>query len=214
MNRNDFINMIEHSGPSDRQTIGELNEIISIFPYFQSAYMLLLKGLQMTSDVKFASQLGSYAMHIADREALYYFLKNEPDIDKSAESAPEVLDISSDVPDSGQTVIESAKNSADLINEIEKHSAEDTGNKKEDDHSLIISTDEGYDGSDAAVMIIDEESGTVEEKIVFMDPGFSIGEPEDLLELESEEHAGAEDMLIRNQEDTSGEDIKQSQAEL
>ena len=46
MNRNDFLRLIENSGPADRQMISEVSELINIFPYFQSAYMLLLKGLQ------------------------------------------------------------------------------------------------------------------------------------------------------------------------
>ncbi len=77
MNRNDFLSMIENSGPSDRSMIGEVNELINIFPYFQSAYLLLLKGLQNTADVKFENQLRVSAMRIADREVLYYLLKKE-----------------------------------------------------------------------------------------------------------------------------------------
>jgi len=68
--------MIEEAGPSDRQMTGEINEIIEIFPYCQSAYMLLLKGLQNTSDVSFENQLRTSAMRIADREVLYYYLKD------------------------------------------------------------------------------------------------------------------------------------------
>ena len=77
MNRSDFLRMIESSGPADRQTISEVNELINIFPYFQSAYSLLLKGLQNTSDVKFENQLRVSALHIANREVLYYLLRKE-----------------------------------------------------------------------------------------------------------------------------------------
>ena len=45
MNRSDFINMIEDKVQVNRQMIGEVYELIDIFPYFQSAHMLLLKGL-------------------------------------------------------------------------------------------------------------------------------------------------------------------------
>src|SRR5512139_1051198 len=84
MNKNDFVRMIENSGPADRQMIGEVSELISIFPYFQSAYVLLLKGLQNTADVRFENQLKTSAMHIANREVLYYFLKKEPVADKES----------------------------------------------------------------------------------------------------------------------------------
>ena len=75
MNRNDFVNMIEDAIPVNRQMIGEVYELIDIFPYFQSAHMLLLKGLQNNADVKFENQLRNSAIHIADREVLYYLLK-------------------------------------------------------------------------------------------------------------------------------------------
>jgi hypothetical protein len=77
MNRNDFLNMIEDAVPVNRQMIGEVYELIDIFPYFQSAHMLLLKGLQNNADVKFENQLRNSAIHIADREVLYYLLKTK-----------------------------------------------------------------------------------------------------------------------------------------
>ena len=189
MNRSDFLKMIGNSGPADRQMIGEVNELINIFPYFQSAYMLLLKGLQNTADVKFENQLRVSAMRIADREVLYYFLKKET----KTEEKPEITAVAVTVPDendsteSHQTVIESAKNSEDLINEIEKSTSDEKTEDKNIDHSVMISTDAGFDESDAAVLIIDEETGTVEEKITYMDPGFAVPEQTDLLELEPDE---------------------------
>ena len=78
MNRSDFINMLEDKVQVNRQMIGEVYELIDIFPYFQSAHMLLLKGLQNNADVKFEKQLRNSAIHIADREVLYYLLKRKP----------------------------------------------------------------------------------------------------------------------------------------
>src|SRR5450759_2387034 len=77
MNRNDFLNMIENIVPVNRTMIGEVYELIDIFPYFQSAHLLLLKGLQNNADVKFENQLRNSAIHIADREVLYYLLKTK-----------------------------------------------------------------------------------------------------------------------------------------
>ncbi|MEI6047575.1 MAG: hypothetical protein WCS03_01635 [Bacteroidota bacterium] len=82
MNRNDFLNMIEETVPVNHQMLRDLYELIDIFPYFQSAHMLLLKGLQNNADVKFENQLSHSAIHIADREVLYYLLKKR--------TAPEV----------------------------------------------------------------------------------------------------------------------------
>ena len=70
--------MIEDTVPVNRQMIGEVYELIDIFPYFQSAHLLLLKGLQNNADVKFENQLRNSAIHIADREVLYYLLNRKP----------------------------------------------------------------------------------------------------------------------------------------
>ncbi len=215
MKRSDFLKMIESSGPADRQTIGEVNELITIFPYFQSAYSLLLKGLQNTSDVKFENQLRVSAMHIANREVLYYFLRKEAfpevkpepsvvittvhdEVSSAQEVKPEsqvvitmVQDEASST-DSQQTVIESGKNSTDLISEIEKISSGDQGNVTIKDHSVLISDDIDSDDSNAIILVIDEESGDIGEKITYMDPGFSIPEKADLLELDPDEKVSSE----------------------
>jgi len=223
MNRNDFLNLIEHFGPADRHTIAEINELISIFPYFQSAYMLLLKGLQNTSDVKFENQLKAYAMHIADREALYYFLKKEsqtseePEITLAQQPTPY-----SDSTDTGQTVIESAKNSDDLISEIEKTLGDNLTSGSGKGHSVVIYSDEDINGSDAAVFIIDEESGSVEET---KQPGSGIGFTDvsrDESEVKPDVRQGQSDLIdkfiianpriepVKEKTETPNEDISKS----
>jgi hypothetical protein len=187
MNRNDFLSMIENKGPADRHMIGEVNELIHIFPYFQSAYMLLLKGLQNTADVKFENQLRLSAMHIADREVLYYLLKTEPVAEQKPEievKLPEIQTITTG--DTEQTVIDSGKSSDDLINKIEKNNSEGGKDDTGKDHSILVSVETGNEDSDATILLIDEESGSVEEKIIYMDPGFSGPEQTDLLELDLE----------------------------
>ena len=193
MNRNDFLRMIESSGPADRQTISEVNELIEIFPYFQSAYMLLLKGLSNTADVKFENQLRSSAMHIADREVLYYFLKKEK-TEHIPSGATEFIKTDSVRPeeDSQQVVIELARNSEELINKIEKSIDKSENHEMREDDSekyyrpVSIQTESDSTDSVAAVFIIDEESGEEEERVIYMDPGFSGPdvEKDDLLELD------------------------------
>jgi hypothetical protein len=188
MNRNDFLKMIEHSGPSDRTTIAEVNDLISIFPYFQSAYMLLLKGLQNTSDVKFENQLRLSATRIADREVLYYMLKKEPVKEELQEVRVQQTDSAiTEHADNQQTVIESGKNSEDLINEIEKQLVQNEETNEREDYTVIVSDDMADDETAVSLIIMDEESGSVEEKITYMDPGISIPEAAELLELEHEE---------------------------
>lgn len=193
--------MIENSGPSDRTAIGEISELINIFPYFQSAYLLLLKGLQNTSDVKFESKLRTSAMYIADREILYYYLQKQDAVpaesktddaatppahalERREELAPPVLSPGSKT-DNQQTVIETAKNSEDLINEIEKESLQEKETEKGDSHTVFITSEGDDKDSEVTILVIDSESGAVEEKITYLDPGFSLPVQDDLLELET-----------------------------
>ena len=193
MNRSDFIKLIEGSGSYSRNVLSELSSLISAFPYFQSAYMLLLKGLQNTADVKFENQLRSSSMRIASREVLYYFLKKESvEAALSAETAdpattPAEHFISEDDQiDTQQVVIESAKNSADFIQEIEREEEGPKSYLKPREYSIIITAESGDKDTDASIIVVNEESGEIEEKVVYMDPGFSLPEEDDLLELDME----------------------------
>jgi len=193
MNRSDFLNLVEGPGPFNHTELGELSSLISAFPYFQSAYMLLLKGMQNTADVKFENQLRSSAMRIASREVLYYFLKKEPvEVAHTSEAAihadnpPEIINKEDDRIDTQQVVIENALNSADFIHGIEKDEGKPESDNKPKGYSIIITDESGDKETDASLIVINEESGEVEERIVFMDPGFSVPVKEDLLELDTE----------------------------
>jgi hypothetical protein len=77
MNRNDFLNMMDRSVAVDGRLAGEIGELVSMFPYFQCAHLLLLKSLHDSSDVKFGSQLRLSAIQVGNREVLYHLLKSE-----------------------------------------------------------------------------------------------------------------------------------------
>jgi hypothetical protein len=193
MNRNDFINMIDDSVQVNRQMLGEVYELIDIFPYFQCAHMLLLKGLQDNSDVKFESQLRNSAIHIADREVLYYFLKAKPSQKVDPNEIKTEKPVSGNyLYDTQQTVIESAKNSEQLINEIEKNSGNDNPEEQHNkatqvlNQTILVSSESNNEESAGVLYLMDEDISSSEEKVFFMDPGFSAPEQEDLLELETE----------------------------
>lgn len=194
MNRTDFLKLIEGQGPGNHTELGELSSLISVFPYFQSAYMLLLKGMKNTGDVKFESQLRNSAMRIASREVLYYYLQKEPEKptlipekELYQESfPPENMNKQDDGTDTQQVVIETAKNSADFIHEIEREEELPESENKPKGYSIVITSESGDKESDASIIVINEESGEIEERIVYMDPGFSVPEKEDLLELDTE----------------------------
>jgi len=161
MNRSEFINMMSDKGQMNRQSLAELYELVDLFPYFQSAHLLLLKGLHDNADVRFESQLRNSVIHIADREVLYYLLSDKPA--KVVEPVNEIVETeisgSSEISETEQTVIETARNSIELISEFER----------------ITEIPQDQDEKDQE-----------EERIFYMDPGFSLHEQEDLLELDLE----------------------------
>ncbi len=225
MNKLDFLRMMESGTQIDRQMIGELNDLISIFPYFQSAHMLLLKALRDSSDVRFENQLRNSAIHVGDREILYYFLKNEALEEGISQDISEVKVIS--LPrevDSQQTVIETGKNSEEIISEIEKSSgekdSEDQYRTGEDNfcRSILISTELDDEEYEHSIFVINEESPPPEEKIFFMDPGFSIPEESDLLELDVDNYASKKLVEVvevqPHEEVNEKESRKQLQADL
>ena len=192
MNRNEFINMIEDKIQVNRQMVGEVYELLDIFPYFQSAHMLLLKGLQNNADVKFENQLRNSSLHIADREVLYYLLKTitpgktEKEEVRHYEATAEEREF-----DNQQTVIESAKNSEQFISEIEKDSV--ASRKEQADnasllhsHSILVSSDAETMDSEGVMLLMDEDQAPNEDKIFYMDPGFSVPDYSDLLELDTD----------------------------
>jgi hypothetical protein len=77
MNRTDFHSYIRDPGSVDSGSITGIREVLQLFPWFQSAHMLLLRGLKSSDDVRFDNQLKDSAAHIADREKLYYLINYE-----------------------------------------------------------------------------------------------------------------------------------------
>ncbi len=205
MNRNDFLNMIEDKVQVNRQMIGEVYELIDIFPYFQSAHMLLLKGLKNYADVKFDKQLRISAIHIADREVLFYFLRKRPEpVSEKTEPANGLKRTDEEIGfDHQQTVIESAKNSEQLISEIENNLAYAQKSSEDESHhihshSILVSSDTDIILPDEVMIVADEETSSDEEKIFYMDPGFSFPDTADLLELDMEEETAMADGEIRD----------------
>jgi hypothetical protein len=194
MNRNDFLNMIENTVPVSRQMIREVYELIDIFPYFQSAHMLLLKGLYSNADVKFDNQLRNSAIHVSDREILYWLLKTKSTSDTGKIEIKQFGDLKQEiVSDTQQTVIESAKNSEHMINEIEKNSDETKFSENPETlsqnqgHSVMIATEPDNIEPDGVIFLLDEDKSDSDDKVFFMDPGFSLPERTDLLELDLDE---------------------------
>ena len=225
MNRNDFIRIIHDTGAVDRIMIGEVRELLDLFPYFQSAHLLLLKGLHNTSDVKFENQLKQSALYIADREVLYYLLEKKPEsVSGQTEIEKSVYVSESNAAESQQTVIESGKNSQELIDEFEKNHPGTSKNENSElssssmPRSLLITEESEEDDLINTVFLLDDEIEPVGEKIIYMDPSILVPGDNDLLELdlkEGESNATDEDPgYLRKQQVIEKDSKKQIQADL
>jgi hypothetical protein len=227
MNRNEFLNIIRNTGQIDRQTMGEVRELLDIFPWFQSAHLLLLKGLHNTEDVKFETQLKKSAVFVADREILYYLLtasgkeKKEPPVDEIRQ--PVIL---ADAPDNLQVVIETGKSSHDIISELEgnQYFAGNSPGDSDDmtlkqDHEIIIASESETDESASLVLMTDDGDTHRKETVVFMDPSISVSDHVELLELDDESPEGLTETRVPDfKESAENPDINEekslSQSEL
>lgn len=311
MNKNDFLSLIGSNNPVDRQMLSEISELINIFPYFQTAHLLLLKGLKDNSDIRFENQLRNSAIHVADREVLYNLLKvpvppfenesdqeiketfleevtpvavipvseaqkeepfkeklpmeehlmdepliEEPLKEEPAKEEPLMEKPTSEEPlmeepqieeplmeepvmeeqlmaeapnyepqaeflkqgDQDQTVIESAKNSEDLIVEIERNDWEKSGEEEAEsadqilNRSIIISVESEIDEPERSVLVINDEAPDKDENFFYMDPGFSIPEKDETKETIIQEEI--RETILQEEKQPERRPDKQVQAEL
>ena len=79
----DLVEYIHHPERLDRDTLYELRSILALYPYFQTARLLMLQNLYLLHDPSFDEELRRAAIYITDRnvifkmvEAAHYQLKN------------------------------------------------------------------------------------------------------------------------------------------
>jgi hypothetical protein len=223
--------MIRDSGQVDRQMTGEVKELLDLFPWFNSAHLLLLKGLHNTGDIKFENQLKQSSIYIADREVLYYMLKKEAP--HSEPAAPKVANepfiqpeqIADQQIDNQQVVIETGRNSTEIIQELEKMSVfsgeavndavSDPVHTKE---TVLVTAESDTDESASVVLVIDDGDTHIEETVIFMDPSINTSGQPELLELdEGEFELTPENVLPESAQPVSDhlpEERKKVQSEL
>ncbi|MGI6232428.1 MAG: tetratricopeptide repeat protein [Prevotella sp.] len=81
----DITALIKHPENLDRETLYDLRSLLALYPYYQTARLLLLQNLYLLHDVTFDEELRRAAVYITDRkvlfnlvEAMHYQLKREP----------------------------------------------------------------------------------------------------------------------------------------
>lgn len=177
MNRTDFHGYVRNPGSVNSGSVSDIKEVLKLFPWFQSAHLLLLKGLKSTDDVRFDLHLRESATHIADRERLYYLINStlttvpEPAVIAPAISHSEPVHSSISEPEK-QIIAAPSRTTEDLREEIEQRLREldDTLLVIEGPHVEFISHElpvESISGSSENLLEIEKEgNGGIQEDLI------------------------------------------------
>jgi len=74
MRKEEFISFLDAPEKLDRNTLTEVSELLTDFPYFQTAHLLYLKNLHNLQHIRFDTQLKISSLYINDRKKLYLLL--------------------------------------------------------------------------------------------------------------------------------------------
>ena len=67
--------LIKHPEHLDRDTLYELRSMLALYPYFQTARLLLLQNLYLLHDPSFDEELRRAAIYITDRRVLFQMIE-------------------------------------------------------------------------------------------------------------------------------------------
>ena len=91
----DLQNLIKHPEMMDKETLYELRSLLALYPYFQTARLLMLQNLYLLHDPTFDEELRRAAIYITDRkvvfnlvEAAHYRLSSINQTAQGARQAP------------------------------------------------------------------------------------------------------------------------------
>ena len=71
----DLTRLINHPDEMDRDTLYELRSLLALYPYFQTARLLLLQNLYLLHDPTFDEELRRAAIYITDRKVLFKLIE-------------------------------------------------------------------------------------------------------------------------------------------
>ncbi|MFD1293378.1 hypothetical protein ACFQ5N_05975 [Lutibacter holmesii] len=77
MNSTDFTNLLQNPSQINASKTELLNEVIEMYPYFQSARAIQLKALKTTNSFKYNQALKKTAAYTTDRKVLFDFITSQ-----------------------------------------------------------------------------------------------------------------------------------------
>ncbi|MDE6150855.1 MAG: tetratricopeptide repeat protein, partial [Prevotella sp.] len=67
--------LIQHPERMDRETLYDLRSLIALYPYHQTARLLMLQNLYLLHDATFDEELRRAAIYITDRKVLFQLIE-------------------------------------------------------------------------------------------------------------------------------------------
>ena len=71
----DLVALINNPKEMDRDTLYELRSLLALYPYFQTARLLMLQNLYLLHDPTFDEELRRAAIYITDRQVLFQLIE-------------------------------------------------------------------------------------------------------------------------------------------
>lgn len=78
MNKELFVQYLHNPALLDENSISNLVEIVTEYPYFQTAHLLYIKSLHDNKSIRYPSQLKTVAAYVGDRSILFRLIKQQP----------------------------------------------------------------------------------------------------------------------------------------
>ena len=73
----EIVELINHPERLDRDTLYELRSVLALYPYFQTARLLMLQNLFLLHDPSFDEELRRAAIYITDRKVIFQMIEAE-----------------------------------------------------------------------------------------------------------------------------------------
>ena len=72
----DLVRLINHPELMNKETLYELRNIVALYPYYQSARILMLKNMYLLHDTAFDDELRRAAIYVTDRSMLFRLVES------------------------------------------------------------------------------------------------------------------------------------------
>ena len=105
----DLVRLIDHPELLNKETLYELRSLVALYPYYQTARLLMLKNMYLLHDTAFDDELRRAALYVSDRRLLFDLVegarfKVKTAAEKAAEEAAAVAARKKEGQDSSRTL--------------------------------------------------------------------------------------------------------------